>query len=272
MTLYGVDISNNQDGGRNTVNIAEIYAEDFAWIMAKVTEGSTFKDADWHRTRDWCKANGKIIVGYHYVRTDSATAQAKNCLQWLGDASIPVMLDFEDGSGDINNYWAVYNAFTAAGMNVALSYIPRWYWQKIGAPDLSRIRGLVASNYVYGSGFASAIYPGDNSPRWAAYGGCQPAILQFSDAALVAGLSMDGNAFRGAVEALQQLLGSQPTEGAFMALTDDEQDELLTKTREIWEQLRGVDGHGWPQLGQNEDGEDLTLVDAIGEIKEDVEK
>jgi N-acetyl-anhydromuramyl-L-alanine amidase AmpD len=35
---------------------------------------------------------------------------------------------------------------------------------------------------------------------------------------------------------------------------------------DIWEQLRGDDGQGWKQLGQNEKGENLTLVDAVAEL------
>jgi hypothetical protein len=56
-----------------------------------------------------------------------------------------------------------------------------------------------------------------------------------------------------------------------MALTDDEQAELLAKVREIWDQLLGPDGAGWPQLGQNSRGQNLTPVDAIAAIKKDVE-
>ena len=56
-----------------------------------------------------------------------------------------------------------------------------------------------------------------------------------------------------------------------MALTDDEQAELLSKVRDIWDQLRGPGGAGWPQLGQNGRGQDLTPVDAIAAIKRDVE-
>jgi hypothetical protein len=56
-----------------------------------------------------------------------------------------------------------------------------------------------------------------------------------------------------------------------MALTDAEQAELLSKVRDIWDQLRGPDGAGWPQLGQNSEGQDLTPVDAIAAIKQDVE-
>lgn len=37
--------------------------------------------------------------------------------------------------------------------------------------------------------------------------------------------------------------------------------------REIWEQLRGPEGEGWPQLGKNAAGENLSLVDAIAAIK-----
>jgi hypothetical protein len=52
----------------------------------------------------------------------------------------------------------------------------------------------------------------------------------------------------------------------------DEQAELLSKVRDIWDQLRGPNGDGWPQLGQNNQGQDLTPVDAIAAIKNDVER
>jgi hypothetical protein len=60
--------------------------------------------------------------------------------------------------------------------------------------------------------------------------------------------------------------------GWLMALTDEEQAELLTKVRDIWDQLRGPNGAGWPQLGQNSQGQNLTPVDAIATIKNDVER
>jgi hypothetical protein len=56
-----------------------------------------------------------------------------------------------------------------------------------------------------------------------------------------------------------------------MALTDREQAELLPKVREIWDQLRGPNGTGWWQLGQDSQGQNLTPVDAIAAIKNDVE-
>ncbi|WP_234804315.1 N-acetylmuramoyl-L-alanine amidase [Mycobacteroides abscessus] len=36
--------------------------------------------------------------------------------------------------------------------------------------------------------------------------------------------------------------------------------------REIWEQLRGPEAKGWPQLGKNTKGENLSLVDAIAKL------
>lgn len=40
---------------------------------------------------------------------------------------------------------------------------------------------------------------------------------------------------------------------------------------QIWEQLRGPDGKGWPVLGKNAKGENLTLVDALAEVKKRLE-
>ena len=61
-------------------------------------------------------------------------------------------------------------------------------------------------------------------------------------------------------------------EGFLMALTDAEQRELLTKTREVWDQLRGPGGKGWPQLGKNDKGENLTVVDYLAAQKKENSK
>src|SRR4051812_28402124 len=123
MTIYGPDISNNN----GTVNIDRIADEGFDFVFAKVSEGASFKDRYWPRTRDWCAARGLICVGYHYVKTDDAARQAWNFYD-NGGGSI-VMFDFEANSGDIGNFWRCVNAFQAIGIRVVLSYIPRWYWQ-----------------------------------------------------------------------------------------------------------------------------------------------
>lgn len=265
MTIFGIDISNNN----GVVDIAQVQREGFAFVWAKVSEGSGFRDVFWPRTRDWCRELDVIVAGYHYVRTDDPNRQADLFVNQLGDNTIPAMLDFEEGSGGIENFWAVLNAIEARGVRVALSYIPRWYWDRIGRPDLSSVPGLIQSSYVNGTGYASVLYPGDTSSFWTGFGGRDPDLLQFTDRALVASKSLDANAFRGTEDELRALLG-EPTKGIFMALNDAEQVELLTKTREIWDQLRGPDGQGWPQLGLNAQGQNQTLVDAIAEIRSHV--
>lgn len=40
--------------------------------------------------------------------------------------------------------------------------------------------------------------------------------------------------------------------------------------QEVWRQLRGPQGQGWPQLGQNDQGQNLTLVDAVAAIRHDL--
>lgn len=59
-----------------------------------------------------------------------------------------------------------------------------------------------------------------------------------------------------------------PKDGFLMALSDSEQRELLTKTREVWDQLRGPGGKGWPQLGTNDKGQNLTVVDYLATLAE----
>lgn len=275
MTLFGVDISNNNDGSRNTVDLQGIVNAGIDWIEAKVSEGANFKDKDWARTRDFCAANGVPCIGYHFVTNDNPAAQAKNFV--ANGGGVNVMLDFEavPSLTYINQFWAVVQAFADKGVTTRLSYIPHWYWQRIGSPDLTGVPGLIASNYVTGTGYASQLYPGDNSPRWFAYGNAAPAILQYSSQAIVANLqTCDANAFRGTRDQLLQLLGLQEAAepGVFMALTDDEQKQLLAAVLDIQTQLRGPNLKGWPQLGKNDKGQDLTLVDAIAEVEADVKE
>lgn len=207
MTLYGPDISNNNGSG---ISMAEVAREGFSFIFAKVTEGNYFQDETWPGYRDAARAAGLRLAGYHYAaKSSSPVSQVANWQETVGDLSIPVMIDFEANSGNIDDYWALVQAFNAAGHRVALSYIPEWYWSSIGSPDLSKVPGLIASNYPGGSGYASAIYNangGDNGPGWNAYGNATPALWQFTDQASIAGYSLDANAFRGSLAQLDALL------------------------------------------------------------------
>lgn len=269
MTIFGIDISNNNGPD---VDVAQVAREGFRFVFAKVSEGDGFVDYTWPGYREAAHANGLLVAGYHYLRGDCAVqAQAELFVEHLGDAA--AMVDFESNSGGIETFWGFVDAVNALGRTINLSYIPRWYWQRIGCPDLSQVPGLIQSSYVSGSGAAAELYPGDGGGAWNAFGGKAVDLLQFTDQARVAGKLVDANAFKGTFEQLRALLGLtlSTDQGVFMALTDAQQEELLQKVREIWEQLRGPDGGGWPQLGKNAQGQNLTLVDAVTELRDSLD-
>lgn len=269
VTLFGPDLSNN-----NWNSAAEIqgwlddcfHREGYSWMEHKVSEGNYYQDPFWPTVRDWCAHNGVPCIGYHYVTTDNPDSQVAQWVATGGGAN--AMLDFEANSGDITNFWAVVTAFNAAGVNIALSYIPHWYWSQIGFPDLSQVPGLISSSYYETGTYGSTEYEdagGDTGPGWNPYGGATPVIWQFSDGALIGGKSVDANAFNGTPDQLNQLLGL----GA-PPVTDTPDYQKLT-----YEQLAGpvgADGYGtgWPQLGQNPDGTNRYLVDGVASLQASV--
>lgn len=266
MTIYGVDISNFQAG----LDLSRVKAEGFSFVFAKVSEGNYYTDPSWHTFHDEAVANDLLYAGYHYLRGDcDINEQADMFVGNLGDARCPTMIDFEANGGGIASFWAFVNAVNARGRQINLSYIPRWYWQQIGSPDLTGVPGLIQSSYVNGGGFASALYPGDNTSFWNGFGGVEVSVLQFTDQASVAGMSVDADAFQGTTDQLAQLLGLAPTtsQGAFMALSDAQQADLYQRVQDVWAQALGPQGHGWPQLGTNAQGQSLTPVDAVAALE-----
>lgn len=240
---YGIDISNHQ----GVMDLDRVKAEGFDFVWAKVSEGANYRDPFWPRTRDDAKRLGLILAGYHYVRTGDPAAQAQVFVDQLGDKSIPAMLDFEAGSGPMSQFWAVKAEIEKLGVRVALSYIPDWYWEQIGKPDLSQVPGLIRSEYVGGTGYASVLYPGNQSPLWGAYGGRTPDILQFTDRASVAGKSVDANAFRGTPGQLRQLIGTEtPTTGSG-EITMSAAEELEAQSRGVFPPSDQAKRGGWPQ-------------------------
>jgi lysozyme len=212
VTLYGIDVSNNNA----TVDLIQVAREGFSWVEAKVSEGNYFQDATWPGYLSAAQSAGLPIIGYHYAI--SSCTPASQVQTFVGNSGgSAVMIDFEANSGTITDYWNLVDAFNSAGVDVACTYLPNWYWQEIGEPDLSQVCGLISSDYVDGSGYASDLYAGaDDGPGWAAYGGAAPIVWQFTDAAQVAGVSVDANAFRGTRAQLCDLLTGRTD----MQLTD----------------------------------------------------
>lgn len=255
MTLFYPDVSNNNwatppswTTPQDAIDFcSQLADEGFSAVCHKVSEGNYYKDPYWTPVRQWCQSNNFVVFGYHYVTTNDPTSQAATWLSNVGDRSLPCMLDFEANSGDITNFWAVANAFNTAGVRVALSYIPRWYWQQIGSPDLSHVPGLVSSSYFQEGKYASVEYygsGGDGGQGWAPYGGASPVVWQFTDAAIINGHRVDCNAFRGSLDDFKQLLGITTGDTAISAANSTPNPPAIpkpadepTQASQTWDQL-----------------------------------
>ncbi|WP_409428367.1 peptidoglycan DD-metalloendopeptidase family protein [Mycobacterium sp. SMC-11] len=268
VTLFYPDVSNNN--WRTTTDavnfLSRLAGEGFSAVCHKVTEGSSYRDPFWPAVRDWCTANGMLLIGYHYVRTGDPAVQARLYRDHVGDPRIPCMLDFEDGSGDIAQFWAVVKAFNKVDVEVALSYIPRWYWRDhIGSPSLVGVPGLVSSAYPGGTGYASNIYEfggGSQGSGWSSYGGAAPVVWQFTDKATVAGIPVDVNAFRGSLDDFKHLLGI--ARGGMMAApSNDDKLNYIYGQLQPYPQLTGKPDALAALRTKIANDVDLTLVDAV---------
>jgi peptidoglycan hydrolase-like protein with peptidoglycan-binding domain len=187
---FGIDIASYQAGE----NLAEVHGEGFVFVFVKATQGVSYVDPYY---AGWAANPGSLIlIPYHYVTTDSPAAQAAFFKRVVGNVPA-VMLDIEHGSPTSSaGILAVIDAFRAEGYTVDI-YLPKWFWEQIGSPDMSSwpIRNLIASDYpTTNTGYASALYPGDSYKGWDAYGNRKPTILQFTDSARVGGQLVDANA------------------------------------------------------------------------------
>jgi len=204
LTLWYPDTSNNNFSSTEECLdfLAQLKPEGFSGIVQKASEGNYYQDPYWPVVQQWCQENDFPNLPYHYLTTDNPSSQAATFVSNGGGPF--VMFDVEANSGDLVNVWAVVNAFNAAGVNVTLAYLPNWYWNEIGSPDLSLLAAngvsLVSSAYPAGAGYASTIYAeacGDSGEGWNPYGGATPAAWQFTDQANIDGFIVDCNAYKG---------------------------------------------------------------------------
>lgn len=208
MPIWGVDIHPRYQAG---INIEQIRQEGFDFMAVKVSEATngTFMDAGAADFLRRGKAVGLLCLGYHYLRAGNEDAQAQLFARQLATAGVPGMLDAEDGAGDITNIRRFIDCCRTHGARVPLMYLPRWYWQRIGSPDLRGLPPLWASRYVSSpSGPAAAMYQYHNPEGWASYGGLPVEVLQFTDRAIVAGRQIDANHYRGTREQFAALIGT----------------------------------------------------------------
>lgn len=192
MTLYYPDVSSYQAGLR-------IQAGTVA-VVAKATQGTTYKDPTFHDFMDQAAAAGAISAGYHFLEQGNAAAQAEYYHAFAGD--IPAMIDCEPVNGSnptVADCVDFIERLRELDGHVWGVYFPRWYWSQVGG-DLSQFQR-------YGACLISSDYSGytDNSTGagWQPYGGATPLIWQTTSSQSYGGKLVDFNAFRGTLEQLR---------------------------------------------------------------------
>ena len=216
MTIFGPDVSSYQTG----LDLSTV--PDLSFVIAKTSEGTYYTDPAYQGFRNQVSRLGKPFIWYHLVSGEPADAQVEHTLRCVGEPTLPGMIDCERSSGP-GPTWAQILAYAdaaaSAGLNLRLVYLPHWYWQAIGSPDITpltqRRLHLVSSDYI-----ATGAYAGDTGLGWNAYGGVTPELWQYTDNhpagySLAAGL--DFNAYRGTPAQLEALLA--PTQGEDVAIT-----------------------------------------------------
>lgn len=287
-TIFGVDVSEHQDG----MSLKQAKQEGIEFAIIRTTDG-THRDRCYRSHLDDAESAGLVTAAYHYLRNPSegttVAQQVQASLEVMGDKKRPMWIDVETTAGlHVDHIRQCKREFEKHGVRVigAYSYVP--YWEGRVAPH-------EPDSHAFGAFWVAAygqnpygkprdIYPGDQHRQWNhPLGNQKPALWQYGSNAQVAGYSVDINAYRGSRAQLRALFSGQaaPEEEP----SEEEMNKLyrqitafisgylgpqIDAIQEIWRQLRGPSGNGWEQLGKNAQGQNLTLVDAVAAIRQDI--
>jgi hypothetical protein len=207
MTVFIADIASFQQG----LVLSDLEGSCIA-VEIKCTQGVTYVDPDYASWLTQARVTGLIPIAYHYIDGTDPASQAAWLKTNIQDPTLPVMLDVEAGSGNLEHVLSVVDAMAAIGLRPKLVYLPKWYWESIGSPDLAvplnaRAMGVINAAYLSAaSGSALELYPGDDAAGWAPYGNVTPVMYQFTDAAVAGSRKIDMNAYKGTPEDLAAFL------------------------------------------------------------------
>jgi GH25 family lysozyme M1 (1,4-beta-N-acetylmuramidase) len=222
---FGIDASSFQ----GNVDWARVDATTtFGW--EKVTQGSPatvsggFVNPFWDGPSGKSKqalaaraaASGFVPGGYLFVEQGDGAGQAGFFHSQAGDmAGFAIAVDVEPTTGSeptaADAHACVARLRELYPRHPIVGYLPHFYW---GNQSTRFVDVLWAANYVSGNGSPARLFAEVIPSQWAPYGGRFPALLQFTNAATVPGVSgpVDCSAFRGTVAELRAKLlpgGSQ---------------------------------------------------------------
>jgi hypothetical protein len=240
--IWLVDISNHQ----GAFDVGRAVSEGYAGVWMKATEGTTWRDGMFDTFAGQALAAGAVPGAYHYLRAGSGRAQCDVFYGRIRDHGGPDgWLAACDNESDAS--WQTTVDFFArwrelAGDHPLFMYSGNWWWSKRGWDGASLTPYLWDSRYVTGSGYGAVLYQSvpDSwwSPRYGGWG--DVTVLQFSSSGLVAGRSVDVNAFRGTREQLLALTGTN-TDGGNMTFTPQQEQILIEGTSLVARMAKGFD-------------------------------
>lgn len=209
MTIFGIDISEHQDG----LSLKRARAEGIEFVIVRTTDG-TYKDRCYASHVEDAEAAGMLISAYHYLRAPkegtTIPQQVEASIQVMGAKRYPIWIDVESPAGltgeDVR---ACKREFEARGVQVigVYTYVPYWENMPGGEPNMTGLGALWVAAYGRNpTGRPSTIYPGDGASQWDyQLGDCKPLLWQYGSRGQVAAYEVDVNAYRGTREELARL-------------------------------------------------------------------
>ncbi|MEJ6019886.1 GH25 family lysozyme [Corynebacterium sp. H113] len=216
--IYGVDVSEHQDG----MSLVQAKREGIDFAILRLCDG-TYKDKVFRSHLEDAENAGMLVSTYWYLRAPSegtTIAQQVDVIdqQMGGRRDLGVWIDVESiGPGEKklltkDDVWAAKRELEKRGYHVPGIYSGAWYWEKMpgGEPSMQGLGHLWVSNYGRNR---TAPYKdayigdgGDNHPGWSyPLGDRKPDILQYGSNGMVAGFTVDVNAFKGTREQLARV-------------------------------------------------------------------
>lgn len=221
--IFGHDVSHHQPG----IDVGRLAGQ---FIVARTGQApGPYRDSKgnlkrYGRTVDTMykahKSNaargGKLFSSYFYLGSDYTPDQnAAMHAELEPDRGVPVMLDWEKGSGNVAFFRSCVDAFRRAGYGrVWGSYAPKWYLDEVGGGSLAGLPKLVASKYATMTpGSVSSRFALSSESGWNGYGGNEVLLYQFSSVGrdpAYPGTDLDCLAFRGTIDQLRAIFYGSP--------------------------------------------------------------
>lgn len=207
--LFGIDASSYQ-GRVNWTLVDEVTA----FGAEKVTEGVSYTNPYWLAAKaaltQRAKATGLVPLCYHFLDAGPGAAQADHFMAVAGNLTgFGIVLDFERAPNGPPSVASAKDCVARLRQHYPSHpiglYAPRWF---TGSADLSFGSWTWSSSYVGGKGTPASLYAHVSAGQWAPYGGKTPTLLQFSDSAIVPGVSglVDISAFKGTPDQLRAIV------------------------------------------------------------------